>query len=908
MCGHAISSKNIIPHLPARAGSRATVIFFSVAVLVACCGLNIRPAAAQSFAPKVDYPTGANSFPHAVAVGDFNGDSKPDLAVANQFYDNVGVFINNGNGTFAAGVYYAVSGDPASVAVGDFNGDGKPDLATVNFTVSSNTVSVLINNGNGTFAAKVDYTLGGNPTSVAAGDFNGDGKPDLAVTDSSNNALSVLINNGNGAFAAKVDYPTGSSPAFVAVGDFNGDAKPDLATANYGGNTISVLINNGNGTFATKVDYPTGANSQPLSIAGGDFNGDGKPDLATANFNNNTMSVFINNGEGTFAPKVDYPTGTNPWSVAAGDFNGDGKLDLALANYSSNTMSVFTGGAGGAFSPKVDYPTGANSNPISIAAGDFNADGKLDLTTANYNTGAVSVFINSASTTTCTPPPAGMVAWYPGDGNANDIEGGNNGTLGSQTAFAAGKVRQAFQFNTNNGSSATQVHVPDSPSLRLSNGLTIDAWINPTAPGVADNPILVKGDLSSGNSQPYSILFVNAGQNDNRIIFRVGNTSTFDSLVNTGPIPLNAYTHIAVTYDGTTMSIYINGTLDAFKTTTIGTLNQNTFPLTIGGGAADFNGAVDELEIFNRALSQSEIQAIVNADSAGKCQGSKKPTYDFDGDGKSDVSYWNPSNHNWYIQQSSTNTLRTQLDWGNGSLGDIAVPRDYDGDGKCDIAVFRPSEGNWYIIQSSTNIIRLVNWGSSSDKPVPADYDGDSKTDIAVFRPSEGNWYILNSATNTVTVRGWGISSDIPVPGFYDADGKADIAVYRASEGNWYIINSLSNTGRQVNWGSGSDQPVLADFDGDGRTDIAIFRPNERVWFINQSSGGVTVKHWGEMGDKLAPADYDGDGRADIAVFRTGGGGGEWWIIQSGTNTLANPRFGFGAAGDVPSPSTFIAQ
>ena len=218
---------------------------------------------------------------------------------------------------------------------------------------------------------------------------------------------------------------------------------------------------------------------------------------------------------------------------------------------------------------------------------------------------------------TCSPAPVGLVAWYPGDGNAFDIRGGNNGVPRLSTTYAPGRFGQAFQFSSSNGSANTQVNVPDSPALRLSNSLTIEAWIKPTAPGAPDNPILVKGDLSSGGSQPYSILFVNAAPNDNRIIFRVGNNSTFDSLVSSANIPLNIYTHIAVTYDGATMTIYINGVFDSSKTTSIGTLNQNSLPLAIGGGAADFNGAIDELLIYNRALSVSDIIS-----PAGKC----KPT------------------------------------------------------------------------------------------------------------------------------------------------------------------------------------------------------------------------------------------------------------------------------------------
>src|SRR5262249_23262064 len=157
----------------------------------------------------------------------------------------------------------------------------------------------------GTFASKVDYPVGQWPRSVLALDLNGDGKPDLAITNDLvggfPGTVSVLLNNGSGAFAAKVDYPTGVHPLSVAAADLNGDGKPALAVANFCSDNVSVLLNNGSGTFAAKVDYATG--SLPLSVAAADLNGDGKPDLAVANQGSNTLSVMFNNGNGTFAAK-----------------------------------------------------------------------------------------------------------------------------------------------------------------------------------------------------------------------------------------------------------------------------------------------------------------------------------------------------------------------------------------------------------------------------------------------------------------------------------------------------------------------------------------------------------------------------------------------------------------------------
>ena len=272
-----------------------------------------------------------------MAVGDFNGDGKPDLAVTNA-NSSISVLLGNGDGTFQAAVNYGVGSGSSSVAVGDFNGDGKLDLAVAN---GNSSISVLLGNGDGTFQAAVNYGVGSGSSSVAVGDFNGDGKLDLAVANWNGSTISVLLGNGDGTFQAAVNYSVGSNPRTVAVGDFNGDGKPDLAVANTSSNTVSVLLGNGDGTFQAVVNY--GVGSGPSSVAVGDFNGDGKPDLAVADgnlFTVSVLSVLLGNGDGTFQAAVNYGVGSGPISVAVGDFNGDGKPDLAVANQGSNNVTI----------------------------------------------------------------------------------------------------------------------------------------------------------------------------------------------------------------------------------------------------------------------------------------------------------------------------------------------------------------------------------------------------------------------------------------------------------------------------------------------------------------------------------------------------------------------------------------
>src|SRR6185437_14841429 len=210
-------------------------------------------------------------------------------------------------------------------------GDGKPDLALLDGTLSSAAVGVLINNGDGTFAAEVDYPAGWAPTSLTVADLNGDGKPDLAAGNYDGNydgtvepeldTVSVLLNDGDGTFAAAVDYLTGLGPNAVVAADLDGDGKPDLVTQDDATGTVSVLLNDGDGTFAAGVDYPAG--DMPLAVVAADLDGDGKPDLAVTG--GGVVNVLLNEGKGTFAAPVGYSTGGTSYALLAANLNGDGK-------------------------------------------------------------------------------------------------------------------------------------------------------------------------------------------------------------------------------------------------------------------------------------------------------------------------------------------------------------------------------------------------------------------------------------------------------------------------------------------------------------------------------------------------------------------------------------------------------
>jgi hypothetical protein len=361
-----------------------------------------------SFAPAVNLSTEPDVF--SVAVGDFNRDGNQDLVVGNAYSTNVSVLLGNGDGTFSAATSYAADNGPLAVAVGDFNGDGKQDLATANLI--SHNVSILLGDGSGRFGAPRNFATfnGSYPISVAVGDFNGDGRQDLAVANRGAYSVSILLGNGDGTFGAATNFPTGGDLFCVVVGDFNGDGKQDLAVANFDSidheNTVSVLLGDGAGHFSAPTNFAVG--NGPVSIAVGDFNGDDKQDLAVANLDSNNVSILLGDGAGNFSAPTNLVVGTYPGSVTIGDFNGDGKQDLAVANggdYPSfnGTVSILLGNGAGGFSAAINFAAGRYAQ--SVAVGDFDGDGKQDFAVANFDSSDVSILLRD-----CTLTPTNAVS------------------------------------------------------------------------------------------------------------------------------------------------------------------------------------------------------------------------------------------------------------------------------------------------------------------------------------------------------------------------------------------------------------------------------------------------------------------------------------------------------------------
>ncbi len=407
---------------------------------------------------------------------------------------------------------YPVGTMPVAATVGDFNGDGKQDLAVVNS--GSGNVSILLGNGDGTFQPAVNYSVSSSPTFAAVGDFNGDGKLDLVVANGSANTVSILVGNGDGSFQPPVQYSVGVPADYTAVADFNGDGKPDLLASSGGSQgTVSILLGNGDATFQPAVitSVPASGLKQLVGpfVAIVDFNGDGHLDVATAEASGNieiiggSLIILLGRGDGTFQPPAMFRIADllGASSVAKGDFNRDGKVDLAVA--ATTGIFIMLGNGDGTFSlaPNPQNPVhgGYGFADSSLAVADLNSDGRLDIValSTGVTPGGIEQF---------------TIQWIlgKGDGTFQGPVGNVNPCTQSSDCILLSFVPNSLVLGDFHGDSVPDLvvannNVPFSPMLANSVSIFLNTGPPPPPPDFSLSSTPTSATVTAGGSATYKL-------------------------------------------------------------------------------------------------------------------------------------------------------------------------------------------------------------------------------------------------------------------------------------------------------------------------------------------------------------------------------------------------------------------
>jgi hypothetical protein len=796
-----------------------------------------------TFQPHVDYPVGS---PSGLAVADFNGDGKLDLAVANN--GSVAILLGNGDGTFQAAADYATPGTTSSVAVGDFNGDGKPDLVVTNSDHS--TVSVFLNSGSGTFPTRMDLATGFFPTSVAVGDFNGDGKLDLATTECGSSAncdeltgsgsVSILLGNGDGTFQTHVEYTVGVDPIALAVADLNGDGFLDLVVANSdtgssaAPGSVSVLFGNGNGTFQTQQVYPAGIGSS--SVVVGDFNGDGKLDFAVTNADDETVGVYLNRGSGSFSqPTVLFGAGGAAIATVAGDFNGDQNLDLAVVcELVSDGVCVLLGQGNGSFSPtSLSYPTG--SDPDAVAVADLNGDSNNDIAVANFNDNNVGVFLGNGDGTvqppvnysTGTGPSALAIADVNGDGKPDLV-------VANQTANTVSVL-------LNNGNGTFQTHVDYATAT------------GPVSVAIGDLNGDGKLDLAVACGNNVSVLFGNGdGTFQGHIDYGAGAAS-----IALGDFNGDGKLDFAVV-DNSGITLFLNNGNGSFGATAIPLAK-----LRIPPGSQQVR--YSRLSSGDKTRPEGAIADLIVTDYTVIAAA------DFNGDGKLDLAV---------SGTGGFNTAQLQILLGNGDgtfqapvpvdspQGNSIAIADFNGDGILDVALGNPDDVALSLGNGDGTFRTAVEYPGVSVSIAAGDLNGDGKPDLAVTSGPEG---AVNSDLLTILLNTGQVASSF----------KLAASPASQSVSDWNSA-TLTITGITTNGFTGTVTLTCSLYLGEGST--CTPKPSSIVPTANGTTSTVTVTT-----DALTAV-------GTYALMVTGTSGVEQFTVNASvTVTAAPPSFSVSA-------------
>ncbi|MBI3189344.1 MAG: VCBS repeat-containing protein, partial [Ignavibacteriales bacterium] len=816
-----------------------------------------------TFAAKVDLATGINPF--SVFSHDIDNDGDADLVTANNGSDNVSIYKNNGDGTFQTKVNYGAKDQPWSVFVDDLNQDGYGDIVVSNN--NANNVSVLINNSDGTFQPDIIYSTAVYPTSVFVYDLDGDGDKDVAVaciTNGGGGKISILKNNGNGTFQSNIDYDA-TNPISIFIADIDADGDGDIASANsVGGSTnISILKNNGDGTFQSKVDWTTG--SVPYAVCISDLDGDGDNDLAVANHSSNNISILKNNGDGTFQTKVDYPVGGNTFAIFSSDVDGDGDADLAVTKNGDNFISIFLNNNDGTFPIRVDYETG--DSPRSVFISDIDSDGDGDITIVNYGSSTLSILKNIANVTAISPtqnalnvsPSTNVVATFNVAMSTSSL---NDTTSFIVSGSVSGRHRGSFSFSGGNTIATF------NPTNDFKNGEVVTV-------NVSSN---VK-DATNTQVKPFESQFTIAtvpstGTFATKVDYAIGIAPT---TVFISDIDGDGDADVAVSnYNSNTVSILKNngdGTLATKVDYTTGSIPYSVFISDVdsdGDGDLIVPNATPSTVSILKNNGDGTFAAKVDYETGSY------PTYafvdDLDGDGDGDIAVVNNvSNTVSILKNNGNGTFATKVDYAAGSNPYSLFIRDIDGDGDDDIAVMNYNSNTCSIFKNNGDgtFATKVDYATGTGPAFASigDVDGDGDGDLAVTNRTANTVSIFkNNGNGTFTTKVDYTTGSYPEGVYFsdiDGDGDGDLSVANSNLSTPPgIVSILKNDGNGIfatkvdyTTGTGPHFNCVADMDGDGDGDLVVPNYDSNTLSILKNIG------LGISGVKFN--DLDGDGVKD---------------------------------------------
>jgi len=847
---------------------------------------------------------------------------------------NVDIYVMNADGTNRTKL--------TNNTVNDYHPSFSPDASKIVFYSNrSGSDEIYVMNADGSNQTRLTNNSVDDRNPV----FSPDGSK-IVYTSPSNNKLEIFVMNADGSNQKQLTNNPGANqePSFSPDG-----SKIAFNSMLVNGN-MDIYVMNADGSNQTRI---TNSSGQDLSPS---FNLDGsKIAFMSDRDSTNLYEIYVMNADGTNQKRLTDNTAfdavpswgkyiTSTYSISGVVTAGNTLFGLqgitisvgeavpsvvtdvtgkfTISGLPNGTYTVTPSHPGSAFAPTSQTVAINGSNVTGINFQRVPCVESINPTSTVFSPSGGNGSINVTTTSNCPWTATSEIPWIKinstsGNGNGTvsfTVDRNLDGDLRSGTILIGGKTFTVYQqkpdcsinlnldplnvifpITSSGGTMLVNVKANDNCSWYVSSQaswITVNGQSNYSGHSTGTIEVRI---LPNEGAARHGTFWIKSGRNGGAIY--VYNINQAEQSCN---LTLNP-THVNIAAIGGSRSFNVSAESGCSWTA----LSYSNWITASGSGTG--NGTVN----FMVAPNTGEIRQgaiVIGGQVFTVIQAKSRPAmFDFDGDKKTDLAVFRPTEETWYILRSERGLQRIRFSIGTPT--DKIVPADYDGDGKTDHAWIKANI--WYVFQSSTlQIVEFPAFGQSGDIPVPGDWDGDGKADQAVYRMGantgdQSYFYFrgsLNNPDGNITFIPFGQNGDVPVVGDYDGDGKQDAVIFRPSVGEWWYLRSSDGTNRAFQFGQNGDRPLSGDFTGDGKTDIAIFRPSTGEWFVLRSEdASYYAAPFGNASDVPVVGDYDGDGRDDIAVWRPSDG--SWYVVKSSGGFLIAP---FGSAGDKPIPSAFV--